>query len=184
MVRLCENRLHTETHIFLSRGEPCSQRPSEMARNHADDIALIAESEEELQTLVDKVHHSSSTLGLKINVNNTEVQNISKEPKHIHIMIDDKELTQVDNFTYLGGIISQDGSNSQDIKQRIGKAMGAVQKLYNLWNSTNIRVSTKTELYRVLIQLICMVLRHGHSKKKMRTGSWLSRWHVLERYWV
>ena len=49
----------------------------------ADYIALIAE------TLVDKVHHSSSTLGLKINVNNTEVQNISTEPKHIHIMIDD-----------------------------------------------------------------------------------------------
>ena len=47
-------------------------------------------------------------------------------------MIDGKELTQVDNFTYLGGIISQDGSNSQDIKQRIGKAMGAVQKLYNI----------------------------------------------------
>ena len=109
----------------------------------ADDIALIAESEEELQTLVD---HSSSTLGLKININKTEVQNISKEPKHIHIMIDGKELTQVDNFTYLGGIISQDVSNSQDIKQRIGKAMGAVQKLYNIWNSTNIRESTKTEL--------------------------------------
>ena len=70
----------------------------------ADDIALIAESEEELQTLVDKVHHSSSTFGLKINVNKTEVQNISKEPKHIHIMIDGKELTQVDNFTYLEGL--------------------------------------------------------------------------------
>ena len=50
----------------------------------ADDIALIAESEEELQTLVDKVHHSSSTLGLKININKTEVQNISKEPKHMY----------------------------------------------------------------------------------------------------
>ena len=105
---------------------------------------------------MDKVHHISSTLGLKININKTEVQNISKEPKHIHIMIDGKELTQVDNFTYLGGIISQDGSNSQDIKQRIGKAMGAVQKLHNIWNSTNIRVSTKTELYRVLILSILL----------------------------
>ena len=74
-------------------------------------------------------------------------------------MIDGKELTQVDNFTYLGGIISQDGSNSQDIKQRIGKAMGAVQELYNIWNSTSIRVSTKTELYRVLI--ISILLQHG-----------------------
>ena len=62
----------------------------------------------------------------------------------------------MDNFTYLGGIISQDGSNSQDIKQRIGKAIGAVQKQYNIWNSTNIRVSTKTEVYRVLILSILL----------------------------
>ena len=37
MVRLCENRLQTETHIFLNRGEPCSQRPTEMAGNHEAD---------------------------------------------------------------------------------------------------------------------------------------------------
>ena len=35
-----------------------------------NDIALIAESEEEHQTRVDNVHHSSSTFGLKINTNN------------------------------------------------------------------------------------------------------------------
>ena len=50
----------------------------------------------------------------------TEVQNIGKEPKNTYTHTDIlimaiKELTQVDNFTYLGGIISQDGSNSQDI---------------------------------------------------------------------
>ena len=37
MVRLCQNRLQGETHIFLSRGEPCSQRPTQMAGNHEAD---------------------------------------------------------------------------------------------------------------------------------------------------
>ena len=48
----------------------------------------------------------------------------------MYIMIDGKELIQLDNFTYLGGIISQDGSNSQDIKQRIGKAMKENSTIY------------------------------------------------------
>ena len=106
---------------------------------------------------MDKVHHSSSILGLKINVNKTEVQNISKEPKHIHILIDGKELTQVDNFTYLLGRnyqprwIQFTGYQTENWKSN-----GAVQKLYNIWNSTNIRVSTKTELYRVLILSILL----------------------------
>ena len=51
----------------------------------ADDIALIAESEEEFQTLVVKVHHISSTFGLKINVNKTEVQKHQQRVKtHIY----------------------------------------------------------------------------------------------------
>ena len=44
----------------------------------ADDIVLIAENPEDLQTLVDKVFRASSDYGLKINIQKTEVQVISK----------------------------------------------------------------------------------------------------------
>ena len=37
MVRLCENRLQTETYIFLNRGEPYGQRPTQMAGSHEAD---------------------------------------------------------------------------------------------------------------------------------------------------
>ena len=45
----------------------------------ADDIALLAESNEDLQTLVTAVYTSSKDTGLKINIGKTEVQVISKK---------------------------------------------------------------------------------------------------------
>ena len=47
----------------------------------ADDIALIAESEQDLQKLVSAVHESCSKLGLKISLSKTQVQVIGKEPE-------------------------------------------------------------------------------------------------------
>ena len=53
----------------------------------ADDIALMAESEADLQALVDLVHTTSKQFGLTINIGKTEVQVINKEPKPVSISI-------------------------------------------------------------------------------------------------
>ena len=55
----------------------------------ADDIALIAESEQDLQKLVtlELVNSSSSQLGLKISITKTQVQIVGKEPEQMNITI-------------------------------------------------------------------------------------------------
>ena len=58
----------------------------------ADDIALMAESETDLQTLVDLVHTTSKQFGLTINIGKTEVQVINSEPKPVSISIQGKTL--------------------------------------------------------------------------------------------
>ena len=58
----------------------------------ADDIILIADTERNLQTLVDKVYRSSSNFGLKINITKTEVQDISKQPQPLNITINGETL--------------------------------------------------------------------------------------------
>ena len=68
----------------------------------ADDIVLIAELPEDLQTLVDKVFKTSGDYGLKINVQKTEVRIISKRKQIININISNSKLNQVENFVYLG----------------------------------------------------------------------------------
>ena len=122
----------------------------------ADDIVILAESANGLQNLVDKVYENSSNLGLKINIAKTEVQVIGKKENHIKININGTTLKQVENFIYLGGTISQKGSCTEDIKSRIGKALGAVQKLQPIWKAQDIQEDTKVELYRVLVLSILL----------------------------
>ena len=101
----------------------------------ADDIVILAESANGLQNLLDKVYENSSNLGLKINIAKTELQVIGKKENHIKININGTTLKQVENFIYLGGTISQKGSCTEDIKSRIGKALGAVQRLQPIWKA-------------------------------------------------
>ena len=78
---------------------------------------------------------SSTNMGLKINIGKTEVQVISKKDMDIDITINCTKLKQVNEFIYLGGKISQKGSCTEDIKHRIGKALGVFQNLKDIWAS-------------------------------------------------
>ena len=96
----------------------------------------------------------SKKFSLTINISKTQVQVISKECMKINIKIDGKELEQVDSFLYLGGVITEKSSSEGDIRRRIGLAMGIMQKLNSIWNSSEISTQTKLELYRVLVLFI------------------------------
>ena len=132
----------------------------------ADDIALMAEFETDLQTLVDLVHTTSKQFGLTINIGKTEVQVINKEPKPVSISIQGKTLNQVQSFTYLGGVINDDATSSHDIKRRIGLAMGGMQKLSVIWRAKEISLPTKMELYRILILSIATYGSESWTLKK------------------
>eukprot|EP00057_Strongylocentrotus_purpuratus_P023161 XP_011677635.1 PREDICTED: uncharacterized protein LOC105444715 [Strongylocentrotus purpuratus] len=133
----------------------------------ADDIVLIADNDRDLQTIVDLVHQSSSNFGLKINITKTEVQAISKQPQLLNINVGGEQLKQVDKFTYLGGTISQTGSCSEEVKHRIGKAIGAFQALKKIWASQDIRCSTKVDLYKVLVLSILLYGAETWTLKKV-----------------
>ena len=133
----------------------------------ADDIVLMAESADDLQVLVDRVQDSSCNFGLKINIAKTEVQAISKQKINLCITINGTQLKQVEDFIYLGGTISEGGSCTKDIQHRIGKALGAVQALHNIWRSNEITNPTKVELYKVLILSILLYGAETWTLKKV-----------------
>ena len=90
----------------------------------ADDIALLAESSGDLQSQVNNLHAVSTQFGLKISTSKTEVQCCSRDPPAIQVNIDGSRLGQVEQFTYLGGVISCDNSSENDVGRRIGLATG------------------------------------------------------------
>ena len=92
----------------------------------------------------------------QLSENRNNIQVIGKKGKKIQITINGTPLKQVENLIYLGGTISPKGSCTEDIQYRIGKALGAVQRLQPIWKADGIQQDTKVELYRALVLSILL----------------------------
>ena len=80
---------------------------------HADDTILMAESEEELKSLLMKVKEESEKAGLKLNIQKT---NIMASSSNTSWEIDGETMETVSDFIFLCSKISADGDCSHEIK--------------------------------------------------------------------
>ena len=83
---------------------------------YADDTTVMAESEEELKSLLMKVKEKSENVGLKLNIQKTKI--IAKSPI-ISWQIDGKTVETVADFIFLGSKITVDGDCSHEIKRHL-----------------------------------------------------------------
>ena len=121
----------------------------------ADDCALLAHKDSDLQMMLNKFSEASKALGLTISLSKTEVLHQpapNTTPVEPNISIDDTPLANVDSFKYLGSIISNDGSLNKEIRSRISKASQALGRLRaKVFNHHNICLSTKLKVYRAVV---------------------------------
>ena len=97
--------------------------------NFADDIALLAESREKLQTITSKLVKNAKRVGLRISVEKTKTMLVGEAQINVSITNEQKPIESVNQFTYLGSTLTCDGDTEVDIKCRIGKASAAFQRL-------------------------------------------------------
>ena len=83
---------------------------------HSDDTTLMAESEEELKSLVMKVKEESEKVGLKLNI---QKMKIMASGPITSWEIDGKTVETVSDFIFLGSRITADGDCSHEIKRRL-----------------------------------------------------------------
>ena len=98
----------------------------------ADDCALNAATEQEVQREVDQFSSAFDDFGLIINAQKTKVmfQPAPEKPYHKpHILVKGQRLQAVDNFTYLGSTLSRRINIDDEIKNRIAKASSAFGRL-------------------------------------------------------
>ena len=81
---------------------------------YADDTALMAESEEELKSLLMKVKEENEKVGLKLNIQKTKIMASGPITSW---QIDGKTVETVADFIVLGSKITADGDHSQKIKR-------------------------------------------------------------------
>ena len=96
---------------------------------YADDLVLMAKEETVLQGMIDKL------IEMEMNVEKTKVMRISRQPSPVTIMIDQKQLENVECFKYLGSMLTNDRRCTCEIKSRIAMAKAAFNKKKTLFAS-------------------------------------------------
>ena len=84
----------------------------------ADDISNPLESSNELQEVMNKIADKAEALGMKTNVEKTEVQYIGKTNEVVDVSLHGNALKQVKEFTYLGSVVASNGTSEKDIDRR------------------------------------------------------------------
>jgi hypothetical protein len=83
--------------------------------------------------------------GMEINVGNTRVTTISRQPSPVELTIDKKQPKNVDYLNYLGSIVTNDASCTYEIKSCISRAKAAFNKKRVLF-ARNVDVNLRNKL--------------------------------------
>ena len=112
---------------------------------YADDTVLIADSEENLQRLLDITIEKSEEVGLTLNVKKTECMVISKKAivPSCYLQSRGQQIKLVKKFKYQGYMITSDDKCITEIKKRIATAKDAFQKLSLILKNRNTSMTTK-----------------------------------------
>ena len=138
-----------------------SRLPGEISNNlrYADDTTFMAESEEELKSLLMKVKEKSEKAGLKLNIQKTKI--VASGPI-TSWQIDGETMERVRDFIFGGSKITSDGDCSHEIKRRLLLGRKVVSNLDSILKSRDIIFSTKVHLVKAMVfQWSCMDVRVG-----------------------
>ena len=117
----------------------------------ADDAALVAHTQDGLQSMMNALPRACQEFGLTISLKKTEImcQDVREAPD---IRISDHTLRVVDEFTYLGSTVTSNLSLEPELNKRIGKASTAMAKLtQKVWENNKLTTVTKVAVYRACV---------------------------------
>ena len=117
---------------------------------YADDTTLMAESEEELKSLLMKVKEESEKVGLKLNIQKTKIMASGPITSW---QIDGETVA---DFIFLGSKITADGDCRHDIKRRLLLGRKVTTILDSILKSRDITLPTKVHLVKAMVFPVIM----------------------------
>ena len=127
---------------------------------YADDTTLMAESEEELKSLLMKVKEESEKVGLKLNIQKTKVMASSPNTSW---EIDGET---VSDFIFLGSKITADCDCSHEIKRRLLLGRKVMTNLDSIFKSRDITLPTKVHPVKAMVFPVVMYGCESRTAKK------------------
>ena len=120
---------------------------------YADDTTLMAESEEELKSLVMKVKEETEKVGLKLNIQKTKIMasgSITSQE------IDGETVETASDFILGGSKITAEGDCSHEIKRRFLLERKVMTNLDSIFKSRDITFPTKVHLVKAMVFPVVM----------------------------
>ena len=127
---------------------------------YTDDTTLMAESEEELKSLLMKVKEESEKVGLTLNIQKTKIM-ISGSITSWQL-----EGERVTDFIFLGSKITANGDCSHEIKRRLLLGRKVMTNLDSLLKSRDITLPTKVHLVKAMVFPVVMYGCNSWTLKK------------------
>ena len=130
---------------------------------YADDITLMAESEEELKSLLIKVKENSNKVDLKLNIQKTKIMASCPMTSW---QIDGETVETVADFIFGGSKITADGDCSHEIKRRLLLGRKVMTNLDSILKSKYITLPTKVCLVKPMVFPVVMYGSESWTIKK------------------
>ena len=130
---------------------------------YTDDTTLIAETEEELKSLLMRVKEKSKKPGLKLNIQKTKT---TASGPTTSWQIDGEVMETVTDFIFLGSKITADGDCSHEIKRCLLLGRKAMATLYSILKSRDITLPTNVYLVKATVFPVVMYRCESWAIKK------------------
>ena len=130
---------------------------------YAYDTTLMAESEEELKSLLMKVKVESEKVGLKLNIQKTKIMASGPIASW---QIDGETVETAADFIFWGSKITADGDCSHEIKRCLLLGRKVITNLDSVFKSRDITLPTKVHLVKVMVFPVVMYRCESWTVKK------------------
>ena len=130
---------------------------------YADDTTLMAESEEQLKSLLMKVKEESEKVGLKLNI---QKMRIMASGPITSWELDGETLETMSDFTFLGSKFTADGDCSHEIKRHLLLGRKVMTNLDSILKSRDYTLPTKVRLVKAMVFPVVMYGNESWTVKK------------------
>jgi hypothetical protein len=122
---------------------------------YADDMVILAESQEELQRFLLILEAVTQRWGLTIHVKKTKLWHSAWPGGCVEaaqeVVLRGETVGEVEDFKYLGGTLATSGSLDSELHCRIARATGKFAQMRPIWRNKGISIKTKMLFYRAFI---------------------------------
>ena len=133
---------------------------------YADDTTLMADSEEELKSLLMKMKEESEKVGLKFNIQKTKIMASGPITSW---EIDGETVEAMSDFIFLGSKITADGDCNHEIKRRLLLGRKVMTNLGSILKNKDITLPTKVHLVKAMVFPLVMYGCESWTVKKAKS---------------